>query len=130
MTAIVALVLTVFLTLILWRLGFRAIALTMLGIIYLLYHSYKPNKSSTSTQIADILLEDGELSEVLQVHTKAIIPQLYPLLDRVILALIKDDDVALNKLDHEVNKLTSKTKTIKHDIYKMFNSLSEEATET
>ena len=130
MTAIVALVLTVLLTLFLWRLGFRAVGVTMLGIIYLLYDGYRPKKSSTSDKIAEVLLKDGDLFDVLMVHTREIVPQLYSLLNRVIDGLIADDDSALISVDRDVDKLTLQTRTMKHDIYKMFHSLSDEISET
>lgn len=130
MTAIVALVLTIVLTLFLRYFGFRAVGLVMLGVIGLLYHSYKPSKSSTSDKIAEILLEDGDLFDILMVHTRAIIPRISPLIARIIDGLVRDEDELLIKVDHDVDKLTFQTRAMKHDIYKMFNSLADEVTET
>lgn len=65
MTAVIALVLTLLLTLILRYFGFWAVGIAMLGIIVMLYHSYKKKETSLTDEIVDTLRDEGDLSEVL-----------------------------------------------------------------
>ena len=84
MTAVIALVLTLLMTLVLWYFGFWAVGLVMMGIAYMFYHSYKKKETNISDEIVEALRDDGDLSEVLLFHSSTIIPSYADILHNIV----------------------------------------------
>ena len=56
----------------------------MMGIAYMLYHSYKKKETNISDEIVEALRDDGDLSEVLLFHSSTIIPSYADILHNIV----------------------------------------------
>ena len=126
MTAVIALVLTLCLTLLLRYFWFWAVGVIMLGIAYMLYHSYKKKPTSTADDIVDALRDDGDLSDILLFQSDIIVQWYISVLSNVMNGLIQDDDKLLEDWYTLAKTLAYKTKYIKTHIHRIFANSSEE----